>query len=358
MPDANTDAGLSIEWYDSDPPSWVDAELSRIYQNIYSLIAYHRSFEPSFSPSVYVVRRDGTPVDILIFTRTARRIDVKCFQARIGARAVADFARAAFARFPSVRVINVLPIYVERTDIDSARMPAPFQIGDLSEDYLLSLPDSEEAYLQTLGASTRKMLKRRLRLLRQDHPSLSFTVQANAQVDPGDIGKLVSFAKTRMQANGMPWRRAPNFDAGIERLAPLCVLGTSKIDGALAAGQLAFVIGSSCCFELTSHDPKFADYSIGTVNIFLTVCECIKLGVTDIHFLIGDSGYKQSLGAIRRPLVGIAFYRNHMAVLTHPRTYIRFWLQANDKTIRGAVASIPGLKRAVRALRAWRGRPG
>jgi len=343
---------LSFEWFESGIPTWIDAKLDALYQCVYSSMGYLRAVNPDFRPSAFVVSRDGEVVDILIFTRAGNQLDVHCGVCNVQARSAALFARQALARYPDLHVVAFAPMRTPLADIQAQGIPTPYQAAEVLEDVVLVLPATADAYLRSLGSSTRSAIKRRITQLRKEYPSFAFEFQTKEAIDPARLTEVIQYHRLRMHEKGKISGVDVEYEAKIMKLVPRYgLVGLATINGEFAAGQVVYVVGSHGYFDMTAHDSKYSHVSIGRVAIYNLICECIARGMTEFHFLFGAYDYKYRLGGHDRQLVSLAIYRSRLHVVRNLRFYSRQTAKATLRTIRQRIDEVAWMKRGFGAAR-------
>ena len=84
-----------------------------------------RMADENFAPSAFVTCRLGKPLDILIFTRQDRVIEVRSAVQQIDPALIGLFAEQAFDRYPAVDRIEFQPMM-----IDKARAAACLELSN------------------------------------------------------------------------------------------------------------------------------------------------------------------------------------------------------------------------------------
>jgi hypothetical protein len=295
-------------------PSFVEAELDRLYGNVFCsthLLGVYGDL--TAHTSTYVARRKQHIVTIFLFLRDGGRVEVINKGMKVGEEEVSRFARHIFSAYPSV---NVISFHGVPTDI--RRLPFPYQCIACSEDIVATVPASREAYLASLGKSTRGNIHRYENRLRRSFPSLCFKIYQKDEVKADDVRAIAKLNQARMAAKS---KVSGNDDEEAERIIALVrkfgVVCVATIDGEVCAGVITYQIGSTIFMHVIGHDPQYDDYRLGTITCFLTICECIALGCQEYHFLWGRYAYKYRLGGVQRDLDHLRVYRSRMQFLVN-----------------------------------------
>jgi hypothetical protein len=320
LPSAQANDGVVISCYDSEVPSFVEPELQRLSGHICCSLRYLTMYgKVPAHTSTYIVRKNHQIVTIFLFRREGSRVRVLNEHMMIGEEDLARFAGHIFSAYASV---NVIEFYAVPTDI--RRLPFPYQCFAWTENIVAALPATREAYLASLGKSTRSYLQRYEKKLRRTFPSFCVKVYQNEEVNPDDIRAIVQMNRARMAAKA---KVSSNTDEETERVITLVrecgVVCVATIDGRICAGVINYRLGSTFFMPVIAHDPQYNEYRLGTINCFLTICECIALGCREYHFLWGRYEYKYRLGGVMRDLDILMVYRSRMQFLLNGRTALK-----------------------------------
>ena len=190
---------VSIACYENEVPSFIEAELERLYGNIFSSLKQFRTYCGSETAISTYIARQGTDIaTVILFTREGARVRVLNEVIALDSAEVADFAEYIFGAYKSAQVID---FHAVRTDIETLHYP--FQSYDCLEDIVLELPATENEYQSQLGKNTRRNLKRYSDRLYKDHPSFEFTVYEKEEIKDEYIHAIVGLNKARMaEKNG------------------------------------------------------------------------------------------------------------------------------------------------------------
>jgi hypothetical protein len=303
---------VAISCYDSEVPSFVEPELQRLSGQICCSLRFLKLYGkiPAHT-STYVVRKNHHIVTIFLFLREGGRVRVINEHMEVGEEEVRRFAGHIFSAYAAV---NVIEFYAVPTDIGT--LPFPYQRFACSENIVAALPASREAYLASLGKSTRSYIQRYEKKLRRSFPSFRVKVYQKDEVKADDIRAIVRMNRARMAAKA---KVSSNDDEETERVIALArecgVVCVATIDDRICAGVINYRLGSTFFMPVIAHDPQYNDYRLGTIHCFLTICECIALGCNEYHFLWGRYEYKYRLGGVMRDLDRLVVYRSRTQFL-------------------------------------------
>jgi CelD/BcsL family acetyltransferase involved in cellulose biosynthesis len=160
----------------------------------------------------------------------------------------------------------------------------------------LDLPDSWDAYLATLSANRRQILRRKERSLRGNH-AVALTDYAADGLDEG-WGHLMRLHERRWGDDGGAFRdprseRMQRQFAGEMARRQQLWLTTLDVDGQPAAAWYGFACGRTVYFYQGGRDPRWERESVGLVLMGMMIQRAIQQGYRAFNFLRGDDPYKR-----------------------------------------------------------------
>ena len=310
------DPGPSQEFHCWPLPGYVWPALERRYHSIFCsepLLRLHDALTPHIE--AWVARRDGRITAVILFERTWRCVRVINEVFDLPAETLDEFADAVFAQYPALTAIRLRAVALE-----GRTRKYPCLATTSSDDYLLSLPATEDAWLASLSAQTREKIRYHWRRTQRRQPGLVFrTVRAEA-IDMAQLRSVIAFNRARMQAKG---RRFGMSEDDERRLCALMrergLLSVIEIDGEIRAGLLCTLAGDDITMHVIAHDPAFDDLRLGFLCCVMTIQEAIARGLQRFHFLWGHYDYKTRLGGRRIDLSQVLLMRARGFALLHPR---------------------------------------
>lgn len=311
---------VSVTCHRNEVPSFVEAELERLYGNIFCSLKQFRTYCGSKVPfSTYIARKGREIATIILFTHEGRRIRVMNEVVSFEPDEISDFADYIFSAYKSVQLIDFHAVH---TSIE--RMPYPFQSYDCLEDITLDLPATENEYLSHLGKNTRRNLKRYRERLYKDHPSFEFQVYEKEQIKDEFIHAIVRLNKERMaEKNKESIIDDPETTRIIRMVRAYGMVGVARIDNVICAGTISYRVGNNYFLSVLAHSPEYDPYWIGILCCYKTIRECIERGGKEFHFLWGRYDYKFTLLAKLRELNHITIYRSRVHYLINLSTVFK-----------------------------------
>lgn len=314
------DSGLRAELY-SGLPAFAETHMERLYGNIYASPKQWRITSVlSDRTGCYVEHEDTSLSAVVAFERRGAEVRVLNEGHRFSQPLLQRFADRLFHDDTSISLIT---LHAVQSDTPTTY---PTIAYECLEDIVLALPATEEAYFGRLGSSTRSYIKRYLNKLKKTFPDLQHQTMSGSDINENDIRSVVALNKVRMEGKG---KVAGIDDAELQRiilLAKECgLIHLIRVDGRIIAGTINFQAGDNYFLEVIAHDPDYNDFRVGTLCCYLTICECIRRGGREYHFLWGPHDYKYRLLGVERRLCHITMYRSRKAMISHPVVVLKDW---------------------------------
>jgi len=174
------------------------------------------------------------------------------------------------------------------------------QIEHDEVDPVVALPDSWDAYLQTLSKKQRHEIRRKLRRAEIDGDCSWRTART-----PQDLDHDLPVFFRLHQASARD--KAGFMDAGMRAFfSTLAVtflergelrLSVFRRDGIDIAATMSFLWRDRLLLYNSGYDPEFAPFSPGIAAVAKTIQDAIRDGATVFDFLSGDEPYKYQFGA-------------------------------------------------------------
>jgi len=283
--------------------------------------------------------------------------------ARYGDEAAIAAAAAEALRAAGQRITMAVLINIDR----GAGWPSELWVGPRraranrqseSELPYVTLPNSWDDYLAERSSNARQQIRRRERNLAK----LGELVLRRASSDTlsADLETLFDLHRRRWESHGNSSMEDPGARAYISRFATAALergwlrMNVLEVDGSPVAAFLGWRLGARFAFYQSGFDPEWAEHSVGSVLLGMTIRSAIEEGAHEFDMLLGTEPYKRRFADRSRPvetvvvttagtprsllLTGEAFARRHGRELArHPRL---------GRALRGAGARLPS---------AWRG---
>ena len=311
---------ITVSVYPHSVPHSADHQLEQLYQHVFSSFSYHAVYgNIGLTTSTYIAEKDGTAAAILLFRIEGGMVRILNEQLKIEPAEIARFCRYMFSMHPFIERI-VFPAVENRI----GRLPFPYQQARCSQNIVLTLPDTREAYLESLGKSTRSYVKRYLNKLKRSFSEMSCRTYEAHEASESDIRAIIALNRLRMTRR----RQSSYIDHGetekIIRLARRCgLVNVITINGRVCAGTINYRFGENYFLQVVAHDPAYDEFGLGTLCCYLSICECIARKGREFHFLWGRYEYKYRLLGVQRDLRQLVIYRSHARLLRNSSTALK-----------------------------------
>lgn len=306
-------------------PAFASAALDRLHGSLYASPRYLQLSDPEkILPNTWLGYRGGEIVGALLFRIEGKRAIVLCEVITLDSLQINAFTASIFANFPGTRhiVFNAISLSLPPTSL-------PAQFYPFSENYVLTLPASAEAYMAMLGKSTRQSLRGYRNRLLRDFPCFSWTAYTCDELGVEQQHELVltlqRFKRESMTARG----KSAAIDATetqhfLTIAAERGLFGIAKINGRICAGAFSCRIGDSYVMLLSASDPAMSVYRLGLLTCLWSISDCIRQGGQQCHMLWGRYQYKHQLLAEPKTLYRLIVYPSVTQMLMQPLTV--WWL--------------------------------
>lgn len=311
--------GSVVSLYAHPLPSFVEADLARLYRNIFSSAAWLQILGQWQQACAYVVRKRGEVTHVLLFRRESRAVHVLNEVIAMREDEVQRFASTIFAAFKSVRIVSFEAIQAE-----ISRLSFPYQQFNCLEDIVLALPGTVDAYFSGLGKNMRSSLKRYQKKIAGDFPGFRYAVYENNDVSEQHIIDIVALSSARMASKNQVSAHTDIKTARLIRLVQAYgVVLVATIDGRICAGVICTHFEGNFFMHIIAHDPAYDDYRIGKVCCYFSICDAIGRVAKEYHFLWGQYEYKYRLLGVQRDLDRLVVYRSPIQLMLSCMTFLR-----------------------------------
>ena len=307
------------EIYKHSVPAFASLALDRLQGSLYASLRYLELSDPEQTPpNTWVGYRSGEIVSVLLFRVDGKRVTVLCEVVTLDSVHIDAFAVSVFSNFPGIRHIafNAVSVSVPPSSF-------PTQFFSFSENYVLNLPPSTEAYMAVLGKSTRQSLRGYRNRLLRDFPEFSWTAYTCDELTLEQQRQLVlilqRFKRDSMTARGKSAAIDETETQHFLAMAAECGLfGVAQVNGRICAGAFSCRIGDSYVMLLSASDPAMSAYRLGLLSCLWSVTDCINEGGRQCHMLWGRYQYKHQLLAEPKSLYRLIVYPSVTQMLMQP----------------------------------------
>jgi CelD/BcsL family acetyltransferase involved in cellulose biosynthesis len=170
----------------------------------------------------------------------------------------------------------------------------------------VSLPDTWEAYLASLGKKDRHELRRKIRRIFDSGAAVSLDVFSEQRDVVANMDTFLTLhTQSRQDKTDF---MTPDMESFFRRMASslaaegLVHLFMLRINHRPAAAVLCFDAGSVLYLYNSGYDPEFSGLAVGLVSKALCIQWAIENGKKHLDFLRGNESYKYDLGARDRQI--------------------------------------------------------
>ena len=258
--------------------------MESLYGSLYSSLPHLRLQGAIDTANTYVAWRDDALAALFLFRQLANKIIVLNEGMQLSAKDIDAFANYIFNQRPTVTSIHFHAVIPERL-----LYSRPSLILPCTEDIVIALPTREEAYMASLGKSTRKSMRQNLARLQRTLADFKFDVSRGHEVPDQVMRDIIGFNHARMASKQRS--SALNTEVSDKLIALISkrgIVGMASVDGRLCGGTLACRIGDDLYSLVNAHDPAYNAFSLGSVCRHLMIVAAIKQLATRFHLLGGQ----------------------------------------------------------------------
>ena len=316
------------------PPS-LRALLERCHENVFCTAARCAALPADAEVGCYVALRDGIPATGVLYRREGGAITVLSELFAIGGEALEQMVRWLLVRHAGVHLIHFPAVAAPPW-----RLPFPSQRYGATEDLVISLPGTPEAYLASLGPNTRAAIRRAQKTVARQAPDMAFSFHGPDTIDPADVAALVELNCLRLARKGQSPSHTADSLAMLESMLGSygCVL-YARSGGRVRAGVACTHVGRHAYMHVIAHDPGFDQARLGLLCCFMSICESIRRGMREYHLLSGRYDYKRRLLGQQRDFDHIVVYRSPASVVASLPTWVRTLVRGRGRQVKQRISS-------------------
>jgi CelD/BcsL family acetyltransferase involved in cellulose biosynthesis len=308
-------SGLAAEFHRWPLPGYIWPALHGLYQSIFCSEPHLRNHD-SLRPGVqaWVARRNGDITGLILFQVKGRVARVINEMHALDAAKLNQFAQALFHEHTQVDVICLHAVRIEGNGLS-----LPLLQTEYSEDYLLHLPDSAEAWKGGLSSQTREKIRYHYRRSCRKQPDLNFRQIDGHDMSDAQFDRILQLSQARMSHKGRSFNMSEREVRCLRTMIRECgQLSVIEIQGEICAGLLCTRLGKSIFMHVIAHDPQHDDLRLGFLCCVLTIEAAIASRAEQFHFLWGFYDYKTRLGGQKKSLYRAVVFRSWWHGLSHP----------------------------------------
>lgn len=309
------ESGLATEFHRWPLPPYVWPALHHLYRSIFCSephLRLHGGVQPNIQ--AWVARSNGHITAVILFQRQGSVIRIINEMHAIDAAQLEKFSQAALEAYSTVDAIQLHALKV-----DGAFRKFPLLKTEMSEDYLLSLPESIDIWRASLSSQTREKLRYHYRRSCRKQPDLQFRQIDATDITDAQFDRVLQMNRDRMVLKGRSFNMDTHDAQCLRSVMRECgQLSVIEIGGEICAGLLCTRLENSIFMHVIAHDPIHDDLRLGFLCCALTIEAAIDSGAQRFHFLWGFYDYKIRLGGQRQALYRAVIFRSWWHALSHP----------------------------------------
>lgn len=321
---SNSHKEIASEIHEHSVPAFAAAALDRLHGSLYASFRYWQlSDTHQIKPHTWIAYRNGEIIGVLLFRVQCRSAVVLSEVIVLDQQQTDAFCCYVFRRFPQIRYITFNAVSVQ-----SPPCSLPHQYFAFSENYVLTLPPTVDAYMAALGKSTRQSVRGYRNRLQRDFPDFSWTaVECDAMSTDQQRDLVLTLQRFKRESMAARGKSAAIDAAETSRFlaigADCGLFGIGRIQGRVCAGSLSCRIGDTYVMLLSASDPALSAYRLGLLTCLWSVSDCISRNARECHLLWGRYQYKNQLLAVPNTLCRMIVYPSFSKKLMQPLIVLR-----------------------------------
>lgn len=279
-------------------------------------------------------RAEGQPT-IVLYRRDRDRITVVNEYFSMDAEELVQMVRHLFDMHPEVNVILMAAVA-----IGPGRLSCLHQRFNASEDIVIGLPATLDAYCAALGRNTRAAIRRSQKLLAERQPAIEFHFCDRSEAGRDRVAQLVELSRQRIAGKNQQPTHTADSVADLQRMVEAYGVSLfASVEGKVCGGVICTQVGDHCYMHVVSHDPAFDDIRLGLLCCYLSIGEAIRRGAVEYHLLSGKYDYKFRLLGEQRDFDRLAIYRSPRGLLANLPVYMRTLVRGKGRVLKQQLKS-------------------
>ena len=293
-------------------------KLASLYASPYSDILWYNLLDPSENDGYFKLfyYEQNELLHIILFKYSAKqpkKIFVQNQQFKITTKDVKNICHILFNEFDKVQQI-IFENILEHNHQQLSKMA--IEITWLNDIVISDIPNSMDAYMKSLGASTRKHIKLMKNHIDKDFPDFTVHFFEKTEITFKQIENIMNLYKNRLKNKNRTPLYLHDTDTKIMHqyvstsgFGLLCVC---EIDKKIVAGTINSVIGEHAYMHVIAHDEAYNKYSIGKIALIHATQFLIEQkNIKYYHLGTGKMDYKFRHGGVSHNLFNILVFRNY-----------------------------------------------
>lgn len=298
--------------YLHEVPSFIEAELVRLYGSLHASLPFFEIFRSMEGVSSYVAWRDGRPASIFLFSLRGRCIEVLNEMIEVDHDELERFTHYVFRQFGDIDIIHFKAVTT-----GPGGLGFPLQRYRSKETYVIALPGTPEEYSASIGKATRASIQKQANRVRREFPTFGSEFRTGDQIDESELREIMRLSEAKINAGHV---KVAHDATRITALATKCgFVHVLLIDGRVCAGSVNYQVGRGYFGELIGYDRRYEKFGVGKLCLYQAICESIARGGQ--RFYLGGGMFDYKLHLLARPLSmdALKIYRSRWKMLVHPQ---------------------------------------
>ena len=294
-------------------PEFAETELDALYGHIDSRLALQNIASRGEPVNTYVASKNGRATCLLLFRLNKRKVHVINQMIRIDADEVRRFADYMFRNFHAVDVISFAAIQA-----DEVALPYPLLRYNVTETFVLELPDTPAEYTRRLTKKTRESVRYYQNKLKRQHVSFSFETYIDGDIDEQAVRTVLHLKESRLAEEKRYYQVEERKVQRLLALARQCGhLTVIRIGSEICAGSVNLRVGTNYFGQILTHNHRYNDMGLGKICAYLTICDIISRGGRRFDLGEGRYEYKSKFLAEIEDIDRLEIYRSPAGMLLH-----------------------------------------
>jgi Acetyltransferase (GNAT) domain len=180
----------------------------------------------------------------------------------------------------------------------------------ISNDMIIDLPGSINAYICSLSSRTRKNLRNHQNRVQKDLPAFAISFYQKQEISFESFHKIIVLNRKRMRSMGKKSGIDDDYCKKLYKYASLYgLLSLCTNNGEIIGGAISSIIEDQAYMHVIAHENSYNKYSIGMITTIETIRCLIEKKIKQFHFLWGESEDKYRYQCKKYSLYNIRMFR-------------------------------------------------
>ena len=302
--------------------------IDTLHQNVFCSLVRFQNAETDVL--AYISADESQIKQIVLFSRRRCVINVLNELFSISDADLEKFITYVFNKVSGVELINFPSVSQRRR-----MLPYPYQSHNATEDIVVRLPSSAEAYISSLSKNTRESIRRYQKRITRELDDIHIAFYEGRDVDIEQIQEVVGLSKARiLKKNEVPTHTARTLDELGRIVSEYGVALIVTAGDTVIAGVLGTLVRQHFFMHVVAHDPALDGLRLGKICCYLSICNAIERGAKEYHMLSGEYDYKYRFLGERRDYERLTVYRSHLAILKNFNVFARSEVRGRGRKVK------------------------